>query len=151
MISGNRLMLTRFCSGVGGLVWAAAIRIFAICVALWACGAAAFAEQVPVKASEIRQMLTGNTIQGTWYGDEYRQYFYEDGKTIYAPRNSKSAAGRWRVNEAENTYESWWERTGWESYRVVEEDGRLFWLGEGNRPEPFFILPGEQLVWKEEE
>ena len=55
------------------------------------------------------------------------------------------------MNEAENTYESWWERTGWESYRVVEEDGRLFWLGEGNRPESFIILPGEQLVWKEEE
>ncbi len=91
------------------------IRGIMMIVGVFLTASAALADQVPVTADEIRKMLTGNTIQGTRYGDEYRQYFYEDGKTIYAPRNSKSAVGKWRVNEAENTYESWWERTGWES------------------------------------
>jgi len=127
------------------------VRLIALMVVLLAGVSTAAAEQVYVKAAEIQTLLAGNTIQGTWFGDEYRQYFYKDGKTIYAPRNSKSAVGKWRVNEAENTYESWWERSGWESYRVVEENGTLFWLGEGNKPEAFVILPGEQLVWKKQE
>ncbi|MEM7067237.1 MAG: hypothetical protein AAF478_00010 [Pseudomonadota bacterium] len=112
-------------------------------------GNLAQAEQVPVNATEIKTLLIGNTIHGTWFGDEYKQYFYESGETIYAPRKSRSTRGKWRVNETENTYESWWERTDWVGYKIVRIDGELHWLGDSNKPQPFKVLPGEQLVWEQ--
>ena len=108
------------------------------------------AEQATVKADEIRAILTGNTIHGTWYGQEYKQYFYEDGRTIYAPKKSQSSSGKWRVDEANDLYESWWERTDWVGYRIIRKNGELFWVGDRNEPQPFTVLPGEQLVWKQQ-
>ena len=70
------------------------------------------------------------------------------GSTIYAPKRSQSTLGKWRVNPQTNAYESWWERSGWSSYWISRRDGKLFWTdGGGNSPQPFEILPGEQLVW----
>ncbi len=105
------------------------------------------AEPVPVNAAEISSLLTGNTIRGTWSGDEYKQYFNADGSTIYAPRRSQSTAGKWRVNEKTNQYESWWERSGWSAYGIARNGGELFWIAPGLDPQPFKVLPGQQLVW----
>lgn len=103
-----------------------------------------------VTGSEITALLTGNTILGTWNGDEYKQYFRKDGSTIYAPKRSQSTLGKWRVNSENNTYESWWEQSGWSAYRIIRQDRNFFWTTlDGKNPEPFEILPGEQLVWKQ--
>jgi len=107
----------------------------------------ALADPVPMLAAEIRSLLTGNTIHGTWSGDEYKQFFNADGSTIYAPRASQSTAGKWRVNEKTNEYESWWERSGWSGYGIVRDGDQLFWASTGLKAQPFRVLPGQQLVW----
>ena len=111
----------------------------------------AHAEPVAIKATEIRNLISGNTIRGTWSGEEYKQYFAEDGSTIYAPRRSQSTAGKWRVNEKTDQYESWWERSGWSAYGIARDGDALFWISKGLEPQPFEVLPGEQLVWKKED
>ena len=112
--------------------------------------AAAQAEPVSVPAAEIRALLNGNTVHGTWSGEEYKQYFDPSGSTIYAPRKSQSTAGKWRVNDKTDQYESWWERSGWSAYGIAREDGQLFWISRGLSPQPFKVLPGQQLVWVQE-
>ena len=114
---------------------------------IMAIAGSARAEPVAVSAAEIKALLTGNTIRGTWSGDEYKQYFNADGSTIYAPRRSQSTAGKWRVNDKTNQYESWWERSGWSGYSVTREGDGFFWISEGLEPQPFRVLPGQQLVW----
>lgn len=108
-----------------------------------------FSGQVFVKKEEIKSLLTGNTIQGTWFGEEYRQYFKPGGYTIYSPKNSQELEGKWRVNEKTDEYESWWEQSGWSKYRIIRQNGELYWLGSNTEPQPFLILPGNQLKWPE--
>jgi hypothetical protein len=64
-------------------------------------------------ATEIKTLLAGNTISGTWNGSKYKQYFSTDGMTVYLPANDAPDEGRWRVNVQNNTHESWWQSTGW--------------------------------------
>lgn len=104
-----------------------------------------------VTAAEIETLLSGNTILGTWNGEEYKQYFIADGVTIYAPKRSQSTRGKWRVNAKQNTYESWWEQSGWSAYKIVRQGDALFWTNtEGKDAQPFTVLPGEQLAWPQE-
>ena len=107
----------------------------------------AAADPVAVPAHEIKTFLIGNTIRGTWLGNEYRQYFNPDGSTIYATRKAQSALGKWRVNEKTNEYESWWERTEWSAYRITRDGDQFFWNSNDLESQPFMILPGQQLVW----
>ncbi len=142
--SGHCVVETEY--GAQGLVIRTLAYFLLVVVAALLSGTAR-AEPVVVPADEISKLLTGNTIRGTWYGEEYKQYFMADGVTIYAPRKSQSTRGKWRVNTATNTYESWWERSGWSGYQVVRENGALFWLQKDTENQPFEILLGEQLVW----
>lgn len=96
-------------------------------------------------ASEIEDVLAGNTIDGTWGADNYVQYFAEDGTTIYVPDDGKPAEGRWRVDPATGVYESWWISTGWTPYVVVDvPDGDYAWLN-GDRVETFTVQEGRQI------
>lgn len=108
---------------------------------------AAVAEPVVVSAAEIKTFLTGNTIRGTWSGNEYRQYFNPNGLTIYATRRSQSALGKWRVNDETNEYESWWESSDWSGYGVTRDGDQFFWNSKDLQPQPFKIIPGQKLVW----
>lgn len=99
-----------------------------------------------LSAEEISELLTGNTAIGTWDGTKYRQYFSDSGTTIYAQEGSRSSRGTWRVNKTENVYESKWERTGWSGYPVGREGDKLFWISTALPPQPFEVVPGEQLV-----
>ncbi len=108
------------------------------------------AEPVPVKGGEIREMLSGNTIHGSWNGEEYRQYFTTYGATTYAVRNSPPTRGKWRVNVKKDMYESWWEQSDWSAYRIVRDNGKLFWTTiDGKDPQPFVVLEGEQMHWND--
>ena len=109
----------------------------------------ALAEPVIVTAPEIKSLLSGNSIEGTWSGDEYKQYFNENGSTTYAQRGSRETFGKWRVNEQSNEYESWWERAGWSGYGVVREGEQLFWISSGLEPQPFKVVEGHHLEWNE--
>ena len=98
-------------------------------------------------ALEIQNLLAGNTAVGAWDGRSYRQYFAEDGSTIYAQQGSRSSLGKWRVNIDKNLYESWWENAHWSGYGVSKEGEQHYWLTLSGTlpPQAFNVLPGNQL------
>jgi len=103
-------------------------------------------EQERLSAAEIETLLSGNTAIGKWDGTPYRQYFSDDGSTIYAQEGSRSSSGQWRVNRTKNLYESWWQRSDWSGYPVVKEGGTYYWISPSLPPQAFEVVPGEQLV-----
>lgn len=105
------------------------------------------AEEAPLTATEIADLLRGNTAIGFWHGTPYRQFFNGDGSTIYAAKGQRSTLGRWRVDPARDLYESWWERSGWEAWGVARLDGTLYWTGPDTEPQAFRVLEGQHLVW----
>jgi hypothetical protein len=105
--------------------------------------APAMAEQM--NASEIRQLLAGNTIEGAWSGENYRQYFSQDGSTVLVNDDGTRIEGRWRVDPGDGVYESWWRNTGWMPYAVIDvPDGPYAWLN-GDRMETFEVETGRSL------
>ncbi|HSF95514.1 MAG TPA: hypothetical protein VLA52_10865 [Thermohalobaculum sp.] len=123
-------------------------RMF-LAAAIAAAASPGWAQAVRLTAAEIEALLSGNTIRGTWNGDLYKQFFSASGRTIYAPRHSRSTAGKWRVNPETDSYESWWEMSGWAAYGIIRDGDALFWTTESGPPQPFEVLPGEQLAWTE--
>ena len=113
-----------------------AARKVVLGLALLAAAPLAFAEDVSLTATEISDLLRGRTAIGIWQGTPYRQFFNEDGSTIYAPKDRRSTFGAWRVDPTSDLYESWWEGSGWETWDVIRRDGELYWTGEGIEPEP---------------
>ena len=107
------------------------------------------ADEVRLTATEIGDLLRGRTAIGTWQGTPYRQYFYADGTTIFAPKGQRSTRGEWRIDPARDVYESWWEGPGWEAWSVIRREGSLYWTGSGIEPEPFVMVDGQDLVWPE--
>jgi len=101
--------------------------------------------QETLTGPEIEALLSGNTIVGTWSGTPYRQYYAADGTTINVAEDGRADEGRWRVNAETDEYESWWRSTGWTPYALVRtEDGNHAWIN-GDRLEPFRVLPGRQI------
>ena len=105
------------------------------------------ADEVRLTATEIADLLRGHTAIGAWQGTPYRQYFYADGTTIYAPKGQRSIRGEWRIDPARDVYEIWWEGSGWETWGVVRREGSLYWVGPGVDGQPFTMIEGQDLVW----
>lgn len=105
---------------------------------------AALAQDTLLTANEIETLLAGNTASGSWDGAAYKSFFGEDGVTIYAPRGGAPMRGKWRVNRSENTYESWWDHTGWSTYQVLRTDTGYAWV-YGSKVQPFSVQAGEHL------
>lgn len=101
---------------------------------------------VEVAGDALRDALAGNTIVGTWDGEDYRQYFDPGGTTDYLPAGGEVSVGEWRVEVVTGRYESRWPpgRT-WDPYVVQRDGDRWFWTGGGVDRSPFTILPGDQL------
>ena len=97
-------------------------------------------------AQEIETLLLGNTISGDW-GGQYKQYYGEDGFTMYVPASGDSDPGKWRVNSEENTYESWWEGTGWVGYQIARDGDAYLWIDSAGKKFPFVVLDGKQVDW----
>jgi len=110
------------------------------------------ASEKTLTASEIKQLLTGNTAVGHWVDHNYRQYFGDDGATIYAQEHTRSSLGKWRVNQENNHYESWWERAGWGAgYSITLKDNVYYWVSSvgSTEPQAFEVVPGSQLIFNE--
>ena len=108
----------------------------------------AAAEPIPLTATEIRALLTGNTAIGTWVDHDYRQWFTDGGTTYYAPKHGRSTRGRWRVNDVTDEYESEWGESGtWDGYGIIKDGDTYLWITDGIDPQAFTVLPGEHLVW----
>ena len=101
----------------------------------------AFAEPRALDATEISALLSDRTIDGTWNGRPYRQRFDGTGWTLYEPEGGPAEQGKWRVNTETDQYESWWERSGWSSYAILENDGAYFWAGSSGQAQPFSVRP----------
>ena len=107
----------------------------------------ALAEPISVPASDIKELLSGNSIEGTWAGQKYKQFFDTSGSTTYAQKGSRETFGKWRINEQKNLYESWWERGGWSGYGVIRDGEKLYWTSSGLEPQPFEVIEGRDISW----
>ncbi len=99
---------------------------------------------VQATAEQIRQLLSGNTISGTWSGTTYKQYYHSNGVTVYVEDGRPPSRGKWRVKEDTNEYDSWWEQTGWTPYVVMMTNDGFAWVN-GDTLEPFEVLGGKQV------
>ena len=107
----------------------------------------ASAQSVKLQGYEIRALLTGNTAVGRWEGEKYRQFFGDDGVTIYAQEGARFTRGEWRVDDELQEYQSIWPNDAdWEGWFVMEFDGTFYWVSKSTPPTPFEILEGQQLV-----
>lgn len=99
---------------------------------------------VQATAAQIQQLLSGNTIVGTWSGSTYKQFYGESGFTVYVPQGGPPSRGKWRVKEDTDEYDSWWENTGWTPYKVMITNDGYAWVNKGTL-EPFEVLEGKQV------
>ena len=105
------------------------------------------AQAVKLAGHEIRALLPGDTAVGRWEGAKYRQYFGEDGVTIYAQEGARSTRGEWRVDDEAQEYQSIWPNDAeWEGWFVMEFGATFYWVSKSTPPPPFQILEGQQLV-----
>ena len=107
----------------------------------------AAAQSVKLEATEIEILLSGNTAVGEWDGVAYRQFFGEDGVTIFAPEGASPTRGEWRVDAEQDEYQSVWPPADdWEGWLVMEYAGDWYWVSRTTPPTPFQVLEGEQLL-----
>jgi hypothetical protein len=104
----------------------------------------AFAAPKPLSTDEIRALLTGNTVHGTWAGKEYFSYFEANGWTTYVEPGKPSTQGRWQPHG--DKYCSKWGEMGSETCYALEMDGdTLLWVTSAGARYPSKVLPGDQL------
>jgi hypothetical protein len=104
----------------------------------------ALAELKPLGTEDIRPLLTGNTVHGTWSGREYFSYFEANGWTSYVEPGKPPSLGRWQAHD--DKYCSKWGEFGTESCYALELDGdTLLWITTEGARYPSTVLPGDQL------
>lgn len=105
-----------------------------------------FAQSVKLTTAEISTLLTGNTAVGVWEGVKYRQFFNEDGSTVYAQEGRRSSLGEWRIDANRDEYQSIWAGDlEWEGWYVMEYLGTYFWVSKRTPPTAFKMLEGKRL------
>jgi hypothetical protein len=105
---------------------------------------AALAASKPLTTDEIRALLTGNTVHGTWAGREYFSHFEANGWTTYVEPSEPASRGRWHAHH--DKYCSKWGEFGTESCYALELDGdTLLWVTSEGAHYPSVVLPGDQL------
>jgi len=104
----------------------------------------ALAAPKPLTTEDIRTLLTGNTVHGTWAGREYFSYFEASGWTTYVEPGKPSTQGRWQAHG--DKYCSKWGEFGSESCYALELDGdTLLWVTTEGARYPSTVLTGDQL------
>ena len=107
---------------------------------------AALGEERKLTGKQIREALTGNTVDGVWSGTPYKSYFRPDGLTVYKPKDRPQETGRWRIDEENDQYCSWWARTGWSCYNVYRDGRTIIWeIPGGDTRYSSELLGGKQL------
>ena len=103
----------------------------------------AMAAPKPLSTDDIRTLLTGNTVHGTWAGREYFSYFEANGWTTYVEPGKPSSQGRWQAHDGK--YCSKWGEFGSESCYALEMDGDTLWVTTDGARYPSTVLEGDQL------
>jgi hypothetical protein len=88
--------------------------------------------EVTMTQEEFTTLLTGNTLVGEWAGVPYRQFFAEDGSTIYLSGSSKTE-GTWRVNEMGDYCSVWPPSSREDCYKVTKLGDELIWYSGDDR------------------
>lgn len=102
---------------------------------------------VQLDAEEVTALLIGNTAIGEWEGTPYRQYFGEDGVTLFAQPEARTTRGEWRVDPESDEYQSLWPGDAeWEGWIVMIWMDEYYWLSRTTPPTPFEVVEGQQLV-----
>jgi hypothetical protein len=102
---------------------------------------------VQLDAAEVTALLTGNTAVGVWDGTPYRQYFGEDGVTLFAQPEARTTRGQWRVDPESDEYQSLWRGDAeWVGLIVMIWMDEYYWLSRSTPPTPFEVVEGQQLV-----
>lgn len=123
-------------------------RIILVAIAVFVTGMA-HAQSVKLTAVQISNLLTGNTAIGKWQGERYRQFFADDGQSIYAQKGTQNSVGKWRIDAEIDEYQSIWpSEQEWEGWYVMEFSGRYYWVSKSTPPTPFRVEKGRQLVEK---
>ncbi len=100
-------------------------------------------EETKLTPEEFQKILAGNTMIGEWAGTPYRQYFSENGATLYLS-NGNSSEGTWRIAD-DGTYCSVWPPSPSEAcYTVTLKGEELIWYSGSNRY-PAVLIEGEHL------
>ncbi len=100
-------------------------------------------EETDMTPEEFAEILSGNTMIGEWAGSPYRQYFSENGTTIYLSNGGRSE-GTWRVAD-DGAYCSVWPPSSTEAcYKVTRQGDELIWYSGINRY-PATIIEGDHL------
>jgi hypothetical protein len=104
----------------------------------------ALAAPKPLSTDDIRALLAGNTVHGTWAGREYFSYFGANGWTTYVEPGKPSSQGRWQARD--DKYCSKWGEFGSESCYTLEMDGdTLLWVTTEGARYPSTVIEGDQL------
>lgn len=121
-------------------------RLFALLIFIAASGLARAEEPVALSGAEIQTLLTGNTIDGTWNGRAYRQFFNENGTTLYIESGAPVSQGRWKADLEKNLYCSEWGQSGaWSCYEILSQGDAYLWRTPEGKTESFTVLIGNQL------
>ena len=101
------------------------------------------ADPRPLGSDEIRTLLTGNTVHGTWAGREYFSYFEAGGWTTYVAVGGSRTDGRWSVHDGK--YCSVWAGANESCYELQMDGSTLEWVTSAGQHYPSQVLPGNQL------
>jgi hypothetical protein len=88
--------------------------------------------EVTLNQEEFTTLLTGNTLVGEWAGVPYRQFFAEDGRTLYLSGGSKSK-GTWRITETGDYCSVWPPSQSEDCYKVTKLGDELIWYSGDDR------------------
>ena len=123
-----------------------AVLAFALAVGLWP-ALLLGAEERRLNAAEIEDRLIGNTVEGLWDGQPYKQFFDASGNTIYVEDGRQPSLGGWWADAEKDAYCANWERNRPACYEVLDggPDAIIWVLPGSGRRFPAKVLQGDQL------
>jgi hypothetical protein len=123
-----------------------AVLAFALAIGLWPAMPLG-AQERKLSAAEIEDKLIGNTIQGLWDGQPYRQFFDGSGRTIFVEDGRQPSMGRWKADAEKDQYCSSWQSSRSACYEVLDGGpNAIIWALPGSGKKfPATVLQGDQL------
>jgi len=106
---------------------------------------AAQAGEEPLTGTQIKEILSGNTVFGEQKGTPWKQYFDADGATVYISGDDAPSPGRWTVR-GDHFCSQWPPSENWDCYKMTGADQNVTWIFEGGGdPWPAKVVPGRQI------
>ncbi|MEQ9640292.1 MAG: hypothetical protein RIM84_09735 [Alphaproteobacteria bacterium] len=103
------------------------------------------AAQERLTAAEIAEALTGNTAIGEYQGTAFRQYFHNDGSTLFRREGQgRPDVGKWRTTD-ENEYCAWWATSGWSCYWMSRVGDKVTWHYQDEVAYPATLVTGARM------